>query len=121
MRAKLRYNRDVKKRKDTMKATIYQPNNPVFRVDKEVLKYDREDFKVVFDKEYDRRPVDGTDKQICDWFFEMTNMAKLDGFSGHSLSVGDIVEIDNRSYICTSFGWNEVMWKEYNNEVKKTN
>lgn len=27
------------------------------------------------------------------------------GYKGHSLSVGDVVEVDGEEYICCSFGW----------------
>ena len=33
---------------------------------------------------------------------------KPEGYTGHSLSVSDIIESDGRYYYCDSFGWREV-------------
>ena len=91
-----------------MKVEILQEINPTFRVNPEQITYNKNDYKVVFNKEYESKPEGKTDKQICDWYFEMSNMTHLDGFEGHSLSVSDIVVIDGKAYICDSFGWKEI-------------
>lgn len=40
--------------------------------------------------------------------FTTLNTCKCDWFSGHSLSMSDVVEIDGRYYYCDDFGWKEV-------------
>ena len=40
--------------------------------------------------------------------FEIFNIHKPANFHGHSLSVSDIVEINNKYYYCDSMGWVEV-------------
>lgn len=37
--------------------------------------------------------------------FEEFNLAKPEDFRGHSLSVSDIIEIDNQRLYCDSVGW----------------
>lgn len=90
-----------------MKTTILQQINPTFRVDNEKEVYDKNEYKIVFDKEYEGRP-EKTDIQLCDWYFEMSNRTQLDGFTGHSLSVSDIVVIDGNAYICKNIGWKKI-------------
>ena len=44
---------------------------------------------------------------VLDNIFTTFNTARLD-FTGHSLSVSDIVEMDDKYYYCDSYGWEEV-------------
>ena len=38
----------------------------------------------------------------------MLNINHPINYKGHSLSVSDICEIDNKYYFCDSFGWKEI-------------
>ena len=116
---------------------IYQPNHPTFRVDKKQEVYFEEDFHKVYESEY--TPENNQkDNQTLEWLFEKFNIAHPSDFKGHSLSVGDIVELqvineeelvydfeeekevpsiyDRNYYICCNFGWQKIDFmstKEY--------
>lgn len=55
---------------------------------------------------------------LCEELFKMTNDPSRQttrevfqehfGFKGHSISVGDIVKVDDTFYYCDSFGWQEI-------------
>lgn len=40
--------------------------------------------------------------------YEMFNLDHPDGFRGHSLSVSDIVQMEDEFYYCDSFGWKKI-------------
>ena len=108
---------------------IYQPNQPTFRVEKGRDVYFLEDFHEVYEGEYDRKS-NQKDIETLEWLFEKFNMARPSDFKGHSLSVGDIVELklideddldydfetnklepriyEWSQYICCNFGWNKI-------------
>lgn len=46
--------------------------------------------------------------QVLDKIFRILNMEHPDDYTGRSLSVSDIVEINNRYFFCDSFGWVEI-------------
>ena len=57
----------------------------------------------------------GTLENISDNIFENLeniyrkfNIAHPEDFVGHSLSVSDLVEINNELYYCDSFGWTKI-------------
>lgn len=56
--------------------------------------------------------TDKTDIEICDIIFHVFNMRKPADFEGHSLSVSDIVELDDgvssKLYYCDTVGWVQV-------------
>lgn len=108
---------------------IYQPNKPTFRVEKNRDVYFDEDFHKVYEGEYNPS-YNQKDIQTLEQLFEKFNMARPSDFKGHSLSVGDIVELqvvneedlifdfeeekevpavyDWNYYICCSFGWQKI-------------
>lgn len=45
---------------------------------------------------------------VLEEIFKIFNLSHPENFKGHSLSVSDIVKIDNKYYYCDSFGWKEV-------------
>lgn len=63
-----------------------------------------------------------TDKEpSLDWLYSLFNrgyepepgMATPEDFTGHSMSVSDIVEtLDGKLWFCDSCGWREVQWAE---------
>lgn len=110
------YNNNVSdKRKDTMKVkshkiTIWQANEPTFMVDPAIKNYKAENYHMVwhYTKSF---PTEATDIQILESTFETFNVKRPLVFCGHSLSVGDIVVVDGKAYICDSFGWNDITFE----------
>ena len=54
---------------------------------------------------------EGETARTSDWLdtlFARFQGRKPEGYTGHSLSVSDIIEADGRYYYCDSFGWTEV-------------
>ena len=91
-----------------MKVTIYQENDPMFRVDDNKKVYDKEKYHKVY--EYKAMAVEESPEDFLETVFCQFNGEKPEGYNGHSLSVGDIVELDNSVYICASCGWNRIEW-----------
>lgn len=53
--------------------------------------------------------ADGTNEYtVLDDLFEKFNINHPSDFTGHSLSVSDIVELDGKNYYCDSVGWVEL-------------
>lgn len=93
------------------KISIYQENNPMFRVDDTKKIYNKSDYHKVY--EYDMVAVEESVEDFLETVFMCFNKdVKPEGYTGHSMSVGDIVEIDGVAYICANCGWNEVKWEE---------
>lgn len=46
--------------------------------------------------------------QLLGKIFEKFNINHPEDFHSHSLSVGDIVEIEDKKYYCDSFGWKKL-------------
>lgn len=93
-----------------MEITIYQANEPTFRVDEQKQLYKIGEYNIVFNKQFDSRPRQ-SDKAILEWIFEMDNIQKsFTQDRGHTLSVGDIIELDKKLYICCNCGWKDIAW-----------
>ena len=43
--------------------------------------------------------------------FEMFNINRPDDFKGWSLSVSDIIQLNDKLYFCDTFGWKELDYK----------
>lgn len=48
---------------------------------------------------------------VLEEIFKIFNINHLEDFRGHSLSVSDIVKLDDKYYFCDSHGWEEVEFK----------
>ena len=52
------------------------------------------------------------DIERCDIIFHVFNMRRPKDFEGHSLSMSDVIEIDDgtsrKLYYCNTFGWTQV-------------
>lgn len=93
-----------------MKITIYQENDPMFRVDDEKKIYDKNSYHKVY--EYKTVVVEESVEDLLENIFSVFNRGNYpEEYKGHSLSVGDIVELENVAYICANCGWNKVEWK----------
>ena len=73
-----------------------------------LIKYDGgfnfKDYKKVYDE-----MEEGEDNiDILDKLFEKFNLAHPDDFHGHSLSVSDVIILDDKMYYCDSIGWKEI-------------
>lgn len=102
-----------------MKIIIYQENNPMFRVDSNKKVYDKSDYHKVYEMDWNRYELPN-DNNILETLFATFNQPPYPpSYKGHSMSVGDIVEIrihedfakGSAKYICDDFGWNKVEWK----------
>ena len=86
--------------------TIYQAKNPTFRVNETVEEYIREDYNKVYEMSVTREAC--SDHDILESVFEQFNIRRPADFMGWSMSVGDIVILDNEAYICCSCGWKKI-------------
>ena len=66
-----------------------------------------DDYKVVYEGEtnLDEKLDDIT---ILENLFTKFNLNHPDDFRGHSLSVSDVVVLDDKMYYCDDFGWKEI-------------
>ncbi len=48
------------------------------------------------------------DENNLEELFNIFNLDRPDDFTGHSLSVSDIVELDGKKYYCDSFSWEKI-------------
>ena len=101
-----------------MKIKIYQAKNPTFRVDENKVVYNLDDYNMVYEFEQDI-PESTDNHNLLEWVFDRFNIARPKDFNGHSLSVGDIVELQSdfsgrwtETYICSDFGWKKILWEE---------
>ena len=108
-----------------VKYKIYQPTIGSGRVLKPLCATTLGDGDLVFDFDYynqvyvgelnvaDDNPIDNTLEKIYNIFNrELTNGYGYPDFKGHSLSVGDIVSINNGYYYCDIQGWSYDIAKE---------
>ena len=73
-----------------------------------LIKYDGgfnfQDYKKVYEGE-----EEGEDNiDILDKLFEKFNLTHPVNFRGHSLSVSDVIILDDKMYYCDSIGWKEI-------------
>ena len=99
---------------NNMKITIYQPKNPTFRIDPDQVAYDKNNYNEVYEmsltKEQEQQSHEDIDV-LLEEIFRIFNVYMPKDFEGHSLSVGDIVELDDGyTSICDVFGWREINW-----------
>ena len=88
-----------------MKAIIYQAKNPTFHVDKDVETYFEKDYNKVWTTEVEPNEKD---THILEGLFMYLQDFKPIGFNGWSLSVGDIVLLGDKAYICANHGWEKI-------------
>lgn len=59
-------------------------------------------------KTYEGEIEDESVDHALEVLFHKFNMERPRDFTNYSMSIGDIVVIDNKSYFCNLFGWTEV-------------
>ena len=52
------------------------------------------------------------DQLSPDMLYQKFNLARPDDFKGHSLSVSDVVMMDDGCWYCDAFGWVELDWRD---------
>ena len=66
-------------------------------------------YKVVYEiEDYQSKTMDTSDKSICNDIFTDFNIHRPEDFRGHSLSVSDIIQIDDKYYYVDDIGFAEV-------------
>lgn len=60
------------------------------------------DYEVVYEGEIE---AETNTTSTLEKLFEIFNINHPKDFKGHSLSVSDIVELDDKNYYCDAFGW----------------
>lgn len=68
--------------------------------------FDIRDYKEVYAGDHQ---TDKSTEVALDEIFEQFNLRHPEDFRGHSLSVSDVVIMDNEIYFCDSFGWVKVL------------
>lgn len=69
--------------------------------------FDITDYKEVYAGEL-QTTIENKD-ELLEQIFEKFNLNHPEDFHGHSLSVSDVVILDNEIYFCDSFGWKKVL------------
>ena len=69
------------------------------------LKVTRDLYKKVYDGEIE--DFTNADEVLEELYMKFQG-AKPDGYTGHSLSVSDVIELDGKAYYCDSYGFTEI-------------
>ena len=96
-----------------MKVKVYQPNEvsiDTFLGKNQKEAYSKDEYHQVWEGDLPREGED--EKVFLEKIFEICNIAHPEGYTGHSLSCGDIVEIEEGLFICARLGWAKVQWEE---------
>lgn len=88
-----------------MNYTILQQINPTFKVMKEE-NIKKEEYKTVYSGTIEEGDLNIN--QILENIFIKFNVSHPKDFKGHSLSMSDIVILDNQTYLCDMIGWKKV-------------
>lgn len=70
--------------------------------------FDLNRYNLVYEGQIDTLETKVDTIDILDHLYKRFNVIKPTDFKGHSLSVSDIVVIDDTYYYCDSFGWQEL-------------
>lgn len=91
-----------------MKVTIYQPNNPTFHVFPNQT-FVKEDYHQIYERQESENCR--SNYQILENLFCEFQGEKPKDYTGYSLSIGDIVSLDDKLYVCANVGWDLIDWK----------
>lgn len=69
----------------------------------------RDRYRMVWSEETDTWPD-------LEEIYERFNVDHPAGYTGRSLSISDLVEIESELYFCDEYRWRQVRWKEENDE-----
>lgn len=70
-------------------------------------KFKMDDYKKVYEMDIDCTDMLYTD--VLEELFYIFNMQHPQDFKGHSLSISDVVFIDDKGYYCDAFAWSNVV------------
>ena len=91
-----------------MKYRIYQPKEINFLVDDSKITYFKDEYVQTYEDELNEEIAKEDKDWILERLFEIFNIRRPEDFKGHSLSCNDIVELDNKAYLCDVIGWKEI-------------
>lgn len=92
---------------DINKESARSKNFMPWRVLESIGGFNITDYKEVYSSEL-QTTIENKD-ELLEQIFEKFNLNHPEDFHGHSLSVSDVVIIDNEIYFCDSFGWKKVL------------
>lgn len=72
------------------------------------LKVELDRYRVVYTDELDVQDFEGNKMSILDQLFTTFNLNHPKDFRGHSLSVSDIVKLNDEYFFCDDFGWKKL-------------
>jgi hypothetical protein len=61
-----------------------------------------------YKKTYEMDVKDLDDERLLEEIYTIFNIEQPEDFKSYSLSINDIVKIDDTYYLCDSFGWTDV-------------
>lgn len=96
----------------TRHATIYQIKD-IAAVDYAFREFDPKKFRFSDYQKVYELDVDGTDKLYTDILEELFSMfndysRRPKDFTGHSMSVSDVVVLDSKAYYCDAWAWSNM-------------
>lgn len=91
-----------------MKYKIYQPKEVNFFVDSDKVYYAKSEYVQTYEGELNEEIAKEDNDWILERIFEIFNIRRPEDFKGHSMSTNDIVELDDRAYVCDIIGWKEI-------------
>ena len=101
-----------------MKYRIYQPKETNFFFNKNKEDYKKDDYKLMYKGEFNNEIAKEDTDWILERIFSIFNISRPEDFKGHSLSVNDIVVLDNNdddgfsfktgAYVCANCGWERI-------------
>ena len=68
-----------------------------------------QDYKKVYESEIKGHTEYVNNIQILEKIFEIFNINHPEDFHGHSLSVSDVIVLEDKMYYCDSLGWKEIL------------
>lgn len=97
-----------------MEYAIYQINTERDHDRKMFRHLGRDEYEVdstIYDKVYEGFDMNGSNYDTLEGLFEKFNTNRPEDFRGHSMSVSDVVVINNKyPYYCDTVGWKEVLF-----------
>ncbi len=81
--------------------------NDLCEVNGDLCKLDSDLYEKVYEAEYEPNP-EATTEVILDYLYRMFQGAKPEGYTGHSLSVSDVVVLDGTAYYVDDYGFEKI-------------
>ena len=74
-----------------------------------------------YKKVYEGVIGEGNPNEKLEDLFRMFNLNHPEDFKGHSLSVSDLIKLDNKFYYCDAFGWTNIKFNKFGIYVVRKN